>query len=71
MITKNQAKKHINRYKPIQLELQKLIFILKKALEKDELIYVFNSPDGALQYLEQADQVIEDNINHICCDEEE
>ena len=65
MITKLQSEKHIALYKPIQLEIQKVMFLLEKAMEQDELVYVFSSPSQVLDYLRQADEGLKDTIDHL------
>jgi len=65
MITKEQSEKHIALYKPLQIEIQKVIFLLERAMKQDELIYAFSSPSGALALLEQADETLEDTIHHL------
>jgi hypothetical protein len=67
MITKEQSQKSIFLYRLIQLEVQKVIFLLEKALERDEIIYCCNSPNSILDDLMSVDNEFEmliDNLDH-------
>jgi hypothetical protein len=65
MITKEESEKAISLYRPIQLEVQKVIFLLEKAYERDDLLYCCNSPNGIIDDLELVDERFEQLINSL------
>jgi hypothetical protein len=60
MSTISHKQEAINSYRPIQVEIQKVIFLIHRAWQKDNLtFYNEYSPMTVLGYLEQADEEID------------